>query len=226
MTHDIAYDAVLSRKTNASHAVRREFEPVRRLLDLSLATIILILLAPLILLVAALIAAHLKSHPIYKHRRVGRDGQPFNCLKFRTMVRNADAVLAAYLAENPEAALQWQRNRKLLVDPRTTGLGRLLRVSSLDELPQLFNVLSGQMSLVGPRPITFDELERYGMHACHYMSMRPGVTGLWQVSGRSRTSYEERVALDASYFRDRSLSLDAWILFRTASAVIKTQNSA
>jgi lipopolysaccharide/colanic/teichoic acid biosynthesis glycosyltransferase len=141
-------------------------------------------------------------------------------MKFRSMLRNSEQVLAALLRDDPVARAEWERDHKLTTDPRITPIGRFLRKSSLDELPQLLNVLRGEMSLVGPRPITVAELTRYGRVRWHYLSVRPGLTGLWQVSGRNNTTYEERVALDQRYVEQRSLWLDACILVKTVRVVL------
>jgi undecaprenyl-phosphate galactose phosphotransferase len=158
---------------------------------------------------------------VFAHRRVGRGCRFFGCLKFRTMVVGAEEALSEYLALHPEAAEEWKREQKLGFDPRITGMGKLLRRTSLDELPQLVNVLRGEMSLVGPRPVTKAEIdEKYGAHARLCTSVRPGLTGLWQVSGRNDISYPERVALDIRYVTSQSLVEDVRILFRTAGVVL------
>jgi exopolysaccharide production protein ExoY len=194
----------------------------KRVVDLLGATIGLLLLAPVLLMIA--LAVRWDGGPaLYAHRRVGRGGKEFGCLKFRTMVPDADAVLAALLASSAEARAEWKATQKLRRDPRVTRVGRLLRATSLDELPQLFNVLRGEMSLVGPRPVVRAELDTfYGPSgAAHYMAVRPGITGLWQVSGRSGTSYAVRVALDVAYVSDMSLRQDVAILLRTLRVVLR-----
>lgn len=157
---------------------------------------------------------------LYGHVRVGRGGVPFPCLKFRTMVVDSDTVLARVLEENPTAAIEWKATRKLTNDPRITPVGHFLRRTSIDELPQLLNVLRGEMSLVGPRPVVEAELAYYGTDACYYRAVRPGITGLWQISGRSDTTYGERVALDARYVRTWSFFGDMVILLKTLPAVL------
>ena len=161
------------------------------------------------------------ANPFFGHRRVGRDGRVFRCWKLRSMVPDAEARLARHLAENPAAAREWAAARKLSQDPRVTRVGRVLRRTSLDELPQVWNVLLGEMSLVGPRPVTTEELMRYGPARWAYLGVRPGITGLWQVRGRNRLSYAERVRLDAEYARDASLALDLGLLLRTVPAVLR-----
>ena len=186
----------------------------------ALALLLLLLLAPLMVLVILLIWWHDGAPAFYGHYRVGHDGKLFRCLKFRSMRRDAESALAALLARSPEARAEWQRDQKLRHDPRVTPIGKLLRRTSLDELPQLFNVLRGEMSLVGPRPVTAGELTRYGRARWHYLSVRPGITGLWQVSGRNNTTYEERVALDKLYVERRTAWFDARILLKTVPVVL------
>ena len=163
---------------------------------------------------------------LFSQPRVGLHGRPFDCLKFRTMIPGAEAALEAYLQSNPAARREWDASRKLQHDPRISSIGRFLRRSSLDELPQLLNVLRGDMSCVGPRPVVQAELPRYGVHMADYLSVRPGLTGLWQVSGRSHLSYDDRVALDADYIKHWTLMRDVVILFKTIPAVAKFQEAA
>jgi exopolysaccharide production protein ExoY len=193
----------------------------KRLADVVIALCALALASPIMLMVFLLIRATMGGPAVYSHIRVGFDGKPFSCRKFRTMVANSDEVLREFLARDPEAARQWAEIRKLKNDPRITFLGRILRKSSLDELPQLFNVLRGEMSCVGPRPIVADELSRYEGFAADYLAARPGITGLWQVTGRSSTDYSSRVALDSQYVRNWSLWSDLVILSRTVFAVMR-----
>ena len=192
----------------------------KRTLDVIGAALGLLFFAPVLLLVAAAVAISEGRPVIYAHSRVGRGGRRFDCLKFRTMARDSEARLAAHLVASPEARREWQETQKLEDDPRVGCLGRVLRRSSLDELPQLWNVLRGDMSLVGPRPVVEDEERFYGPHFEAYKSVRPGLTGAWQVSGRSDTSYEQRVALDVSYVRDGGLLVDMDIILRTVSVIL------
>ena len=185
-----------------------------------LALIVLALLAPVMLAVALLIWRREGGPVLFAHYRVGQDGKLFRCFKFSTMHGDAECMLAELLARDPRARAEWQLDHKLRDDPRVTRIGRFLRHTSLDELPQLFNVLRGEMSLVGPRPITVAELTRYGRVRWHYLSVRPGMTGLWQVSGRNNTSYDERVDLDRRYVEQRSVWLDALILVKTVKVVV------
>ncbi len=185
-----------------------------------LAVVLLVVLSPTLLAVMALLWRADGLPVFFAHDRVGQDGRLFRCLKFRSMRRDADRLLARLLAEDPAAALEWQRDRKLTHDPRITAIGAFLRRTSLDELPQLLNVIKGDMHLVGPRPVTVAELSKYGDSRWHYVSVKPGMTGLWQVSGRNDTTYEERVALDRRYVESRSLVADVAILLRTVKVVL------
>ena len=194
----------------------------KRAADVVGAAILLLFAAPVMALIALLIRASDGGPALVGHTRVGRGGASFRCLKFRSMVVDADKVLARLIAEDPAAREEWAISRKLRDDPRVTRLGRVLRASSLDEVPQLINVLRGEMSLVGPRPVVADEIaEHYGADAAdYYLAVRPGITGLWQVSGRSTKSYAERVALDVDYVRRMSPARDAAILLRTVAVVL------
>ncbi|HJW12551.1 MAG TPA: sugar transferase [Albitalea sp.] len=189
------------------------------------AAALLLLFAPLMAIVAWLIWKRDGAPIFFAHYRVGQDGRLFRCLKFRTMVRDSEAVLARLLHESAEARAEWDRDQKLSKDPRITPVGHFLRKTSLDELPQLFNVLRGEMNLVGPRPITVGELQRYQGARWHYLCVRPGMTGLWQVSGRNNTSYDERVELDRRYVEGRTAWQDLNILLRTIKVVLKSEGA-
>jgi exopolysaccharide production protein ExoY len=191
-----------------------------------IAAVLLLLLSPLLLVITALIWQR-DGHPIlFGHYRVGCDGRLFRCLKFRTMALRSDELLAELLKNDAQAREEWTRDQKLRRDPRVTPIGAFLRRTSLDELPQLLNVLRGEMSLVGPRPITNSELARYGEARWHYLSVRPGITGLWQVSGRNNTSYEERVALDRRYVEARCWRMDLGILAKTLKVVVRRDGAS
>ena len=198
---------------------------LKRAFDVAGALVGLLLLGPLILLLAALVKFSDGGSAFYSHRRVGRNGEFFDCLKFRTMMADGERVLAAHLRRNPEARREWHATRKLRNDPRVTPVGAVLRKLSLDELPQLINILRGEMSLVGPRPVVADELERYGRAAEWYLRSRPGLTGLWQISGRSDVSYDRRVALDRHYAQNWSLAADLLIILKTIPAVCLSRGS-
>ncbi|WP_353476531.1 sugar transferase (plasmid) [Salipiger sp. H15] len=202
----------------AARTVRSDL--VKRAVDVTGASLLIVFLLPVFLLITASILL-LDGGPVYfRHQRIGRNDREFGCLKFRTMRKDGDKILAQWLADHPDQRREWNETQKLRKDPRVHVVGRLLRKSSLDELPQLFNVLAGQMSLVGPRPVVRDELPRYGAYVPIYLSLRPGITGLWQVSGRNNTTYDERVAFDVDYAARRTLALDLGILFRTARVVL------
>jgi exopolysaccharide production protein ExoY len=184
------------------------------------ALLLILLLSPVMLVVTLLIWRSDGAPILFGHYRVGQHGRLFRCLKFRSMYRNSEQMLRDLLAKDPAARAEWERDHKLLNDPRITPIGNFLRRTSLDELPQLFNVLRGEMSLVGPRPITVAELPRYGQVRWHYLSVRPGMTGLWQVSGRNDVSYDERVELDRRYVESDSLRMRLTILWRTVHVVL------
>ncbi len=193
---------------------------VKRFIDVIGATLILGFIAAVMLLCAALVKLSSPGPVFYRNRRFGRDGKPFLMWKFRTMCTEADAALNRHLASNCEARAEWGATQKLTNDPRITPVGRLMRRFSLDELPQLLNVLTGDMSLIGPRPLLPDEPAKYGKTYSIYTRVRPGMTGLWQVSGRNNTPYEQRVQLAGYYVDHWSMRLDAFILFQTVRVVL------
>ena len=208
-----------------NNLVKRVNRTLKRTLDLGLMLLLLPVIFPLCVVLALLVRLDSRGPILFGHKRVGRGGETFTAWKFRTMCTDSDAQLAAYLTSHPEAELEWLETRKLRRDPRITRLGRLLRRLSLDELPQAWNVLRGDMSLVGPRPIMADELAWYGDKAHLYTRVRPGITGLWQVSGRNTLSYAERVRLDAYYVRNWSLWLDLVIISQTVAVVLKAEGA-
>ena len=203
----------------------REEMDLCRVLDVLIASAILVFIAPLMLVIAALIRFQDGGPALFRQSRVGYGGETFKCLKFRTMVIDAEARLNALLARDPEALREWKADHKLRKDPRITALGAFLRKSSLDELPQLFNVLKGEMSLVGPRPIVPAEIPRYGRWFSHYCTVKPGVTGLWQVNGRNDVSYQRRVALDVLYARTYGVRRYIQIMAATVPAVLLRSGS-
>lgn len=193
----------------------------KRIADIVLA----LLIAPLALIVIGVVAVVMMvsgegTKLFFGHRRIGKNGKVFKCWKIRTMVVDAETRLREHLANNAEAAVEWARDHKLENDPRITGVGRFLRRTSLDELPQIWNVLKGDMSFVGPRPIVRTELHKYGSSRPAYTSVRPGVTGLWQVSGRNDTSYGERVALDVAYVDSMTFWRDLKLIAKTALVIV------
>lgn len=191
----------------------------KRVFDLVLAVLMLPILAPVIAILY-LIARKDGGPGFFGHKRVGQHGRSFRCWKIRTMVVDAEAKLAAHLVSHPEAAAEWARDHKLTDDPRITGVGKFLRETSLDELPQIWNVLKGEMSFVGARPVVTAELEKYGSDVQAYYAQKPGITGLWQVSGRNDVSYEERVSMDVSYLSRCSAWTDLKIIVSTGLEVI------
>jgi Undecaprenyl-phosphate galactose phosphotransferase WbaP len=204
---------------------RSSWFDLSRALDIVLALAALVFLSPLMGVVCVAIILQDGGPALFQQARIGKGGKIFKCLKFRSMVMNADARLEQLLANDPPARLEWELDHKLRNDPRVTRLGAFLRKSSLDELPQLLNVLRGEMSLVGPRPIVAREVPRYGCRFASYCSVQPGITGLWQVSGRNDVSYRRRVAMDVLYSRRRSLSYNCLILLRTIPAVLLRRGS-
>jgi len=193
---------------------------IKRVFDIVVSSAIIFFLSPALLYISFRVRKD-GGPAIYGHERVGKGGMPFKCLKFRSMVINSKEVLEALLAGDPDARDEWDKTFKLKNDPRITRIGEFLRKTSMDELPQLFNVLKGEMSLVGPRPIINAELERYSDEVDYYLLSKPGMTGLWQVSGRSDVDYETRVYLDAWYVKNWSMWNDIAILFKTIGVVLK-----
>lgn len=202
--------------------VRRSAKSISygRAFDIAIALMAILVFLPFLLLAAVAIKLSAPGPVMFVQRRVGRDGKLFPCLKFRTMVVNSQEVLSALLETSCEARAEWERDQKLRCDPRITPIGAILRKSSLDELPQLFNILAGHMGVVGPRPIVEAEIRRYGHRFEAYCSVRPGLTGLWQVSGRNEVSYDIRVRLDALYALRKSVLYDFGICMRTIPAVL------
>ncbi|KAA1183700.1 sugar transferase [Rhizobium tropici] len=196
----------------------------KRIADILLSGAALLFLAPALLAIAIILLLVDGRPIIYRHTRIGRDGRPFECLKFRTMRKDADRQLAELLARDEKRRLEWLSTQKLTSDPRVHWFGKYLRISSADELPQLLNVQRGDMSMVGPRPVVASELERYGSDLYCYLGLRPGITGLWQVSRRADTTYEERVQFDVDYFHSRSMRTDFAILVKTAGVVLLARN--
>ena len=202
-----------------NNLARRRNRLAKRVFDLIATICGGFLILPILLVLAVLVGIDNKGHIIFAHRRVGQNGKLFPCYKFQSMVPDAQKCLEEYLAKTPEARKEWEESFKLANDPRVTKLGAFLRKTSLDELPQLWNVLVGDMSLVGPRPIVTKEIERYGDYIREYYMVPPGITGMWQVNGRSDTTYEERVAMDTWYVRNWSVWIDLVYLFKTVKTV-------
>lgn len=198
-------------------------DAAQRTFDLMVASLIVVLTAPLMLVVAVAVGLSSRGPVVFRQTRIGRYGEPFECLKFRTMRIDAEERLAAILLEDEEARAAFEKDFKLPVDPRITHVGRILRRTSLDELPQLFNVLRGEMSLVGPRPVVPEELGRYGSCAQVVLQVRPGMTGAWQVTGRNTIPYRQRIDLDVEYALNRTLAGDIDIMRRTVRCVLRPE---
>lgn len=198
---------------------------LKRTFDITVAVTALVFISPIFLLLMLLVKMTDKGPAFYGHRRIGHNGKDFRCLKFRTMVVDGDRILQAHLQANPRAMEEWRATRKLQDDPRVTVVGAVLRKLSLDELPQLINIIRGEMSLVGPRPVVEEELELYETSAVFYLQSRPGLTGLWQVSGRNDVSYASRVAFDTHYVQNWSLGSDMMIIAKTIPAVCLSRGS-
>ena len=216
--HFFAHEVLIL--TMRNNLARRLPRLIKRCFDLAVSASVLAVASPLFLYIAFRVSQ--SGRPIFfGHTRVGQHNKPFKCYKFRTMAPNADQLLAELLARDPEARAEWERDFKLKNDPRITPIGGFLRRTSLDEIPQLWNVLKGDMSLVGPRPVVTAELERYGTQVDYYLEAKPGISGLWQISGRNDVSYDTRVYLDAWYVKNWSLFNDIVILLRTVKVIFR-----
>lgn len=218
MSFLFSYEVMLLRVNN--NLAKRSSRILKRTMDIIGSLLILTALSPVLLVLYFMIKKD-GGNAIYGHTRIGRNGKTFKCLKFRSMVVNSKEVLEELLANDPDAREEWEKDFKLKNDPRITKVGNFIRKTSLDELPQLFNVLKGEMSLVGPRPIVAEELERYQQNVDYYLMAKPGMTGLWQVSGRNNVDYETRVYFDSWYVKNWSLWNDVAILFKTVNVVLK-----
>ncbi|MEO9071507.1 MAG: sugar transferase [Edaphobacter sp.] len=219
-TETVNHPLEKSQRANRIPSELFRYRVIKRSCDILLVLISMPVMLPILGIVSAVVKLSSRGPIFYSHRRIRKDGAFFSMWKFRTMCVNSAEVLEEYLARHPEARAEWNGTHKLRNDPRITRIGNLLRRYSLDELPQLWNVLMGQMSLVGPRPIVAAEVEKYGDRFDCYCRVKPGLTGLWQVSGRSELSYDTRVALDCEYVEGWSLSRDVLILARTLSSVV------
>jgi Undecaprenyl-phosphate galactose phosphotransferase WbaP len=200
-------------------------EFAKRLFDIVFSLLVLILFSPVYLILALLIALSSEGPIFYVQERIGQNYKPFNCIKFRTMVSNADEILVQIMETSPQLRQEFESSFKLKQDPRITKIGRFLRITSLDEFPQFWNVLKGDMSVVGPRPLVEEELPKYGHHIEQVLTIKPGITGLWQVSGRNDIPYPRRVQIDLHYVKSRTLWLDLWIILKTIDVVIMPKNN-
>lgn len=210
-------DALISNALMAKPAQSFYRDVFKRALDLTLVLIAALPVLMVMVVLAAVVALDGKS-PIYFQKRVGRNGRTFRMVKLRSMVANADQLLEQHLASNPAARAEWDRDQKLKNDPRITKIGRIIRKTSLDELPQLWNVLTGEMSLVGPRPMMVEQKALYPGSA--YYALRPGLTGFWQTSARNESSFADRASFDTAYMRELSLATDIKVLIRTVGVVM------
>jgi Undecaprenyl-phosphate galactose phosphotransferase WbaP len=214
------FDGVLGFVT--SHKLKMFWNlAIKRLMDLSIVIIGGMIILPFLLLIALLVKLSSPGPVLYGHRRLGRNHRYFDAYKFRSMVNNSGDVLQKLLNQSPELREEWEANHKLKNDPRITSIGKFLRRTSFDEFPQLINILKGEMSLVGPRPVVEAEIVKYDRNFDYIFSVKPGLTGLWQVSGRSDTDYTERVALDTYYLQSWSVWLDLWVLLKTIGVVLR-----
>ncbi|NPA55150.1 MAG: sugar transferase [Epsilonproteobacteria bacterium] len=194
-----------------------------RIFDIIISALLLVVLSPIFVLIYVMILVFDKTNPIFTQFRIGKDGKLFKMYKFKTMQNNSDTLLFQYLQDNPNAQREWDRYKKLKNDPRVTKIGKILRKTSLDELPQLFNVLKLEMALVGPRPYLpqeIDELKSTKNGYKYYIKLKPGITGLWQVNGRNEISFKKRVLLDIWYYQHRSIWLDLCILVKTVAVIL------
>ena len=201
------------------------FQFFKSLFDFLFSLSLIFLLFPLFLLIIFILLFFSDSKVFFIHKRIGKDGKNFNLYKFRSMRHSRNEILSKYFQENPIEKIYWQKNQKLKNDPRVTKIGYFLREFSLDELPQIFNILKGDMSFIGPRPIVEDELHKYGCKFEDYKSVKPGLSGLWQVSGRNNTSYKDRVELDCRYIKNMSFLLDIKIFFKTIYVVFSREGA-
>lgn len=193
---------------------------IKRLIDLFICIVTAILVIPISIIIAIIIKLTSPGSIFYGHKRVGKNGKIIKCWKFRSMYKNSQEMLEEILANDPVRRAEWEAERKFVDDPRVTPFGKFLRKTSLDELPQLWNIFIGEMSFTGPRPVTKDEIEKYGEDAEYVLSVTPGLSGMWQISGRSDTGYEERILLDTFYIQNWSVWLDIWIIIKTIWVVI------
>ena len=193
---------------------------LKRIIDFLFSILLIVILIPLFLIIGLLIKLTSKGSIIYIQKRIGKNNTPFSCYKFRTMKPQSKYILKEILIKNPDLKSEFKNTRKLINDPRITKIGRLLRLTSLDELPQIFNVLRGDMSFIGPRPIVKSEIKKYGKDFKKAFSIRPGISGLWQVSGRNKLPYKKRVELDVLYAKNINIKVDLNIFFRTIGVIL------
>jgi Undecaprenyl-phosphate galactose phosphotransferase WbaP len=217
----------LASRTRNIGLLRSRFDGAlaKRLFDILFSVAVLTLFSPIYLILGVLIAISSPGPIFYIQERVGKDHQRFGCVKFRTMVQNADELLLDLISDSPQIRQEFENNFKLKHDPRITKIGKFLRLTSLDEFPQFWNVLKGDMSVVGPRPLVPEELSRYGDQIEKVLTIQPGITGLWQVSGRNDIPYDRRIQIDVYYVNFRNFWLDIWIILKTIAVIIAPKNN-
>lgn len=208
------YKEVLTKKT--------PYKVVKRIMDVVLSSIALVVLSPVFAIIALAIKLESKGPVFFKHTRIGKDGKIIKIYKFRSMVENAEDLIKKF---TPEQMKEYKENYKLTDDPRITKVGKFLRKTSLDELPQLINIIKGELSIIGPRPVVQDELEKYGPNTQKFLSVTPGLTGYWAANGRSCTSYEQRMEMELFYVDNLSFKMDVKVFFKTIEAVIKREGA-
>ena len=216
---------IKSKKKQGSSLPALDGDFVKRLFDIIFSLFVLFSLSPVYLGLATIIAISSPGPIFYVQQRIGKDFKPFRCIKFRTMVNNADEILETMIAKSPQMRQEYIESYKLKQDPRITGIGKFLRLTSMDEFPQFWNVLKGDMSVVGPRPLVPEELHKYGHRINTVLTIKPGITGLWQVSGRNNIPYPQRVLIDVYYATSRNWLLDLWIVIKTIGVIIFPRNN-
>ncbi len=221
----LAYVGTLELTTTSTNEVikiKSIYKYVKRFMDIVLASIGLVVLSPVFLIIAILIKTESKGKVFFKHKRIGKNGKEIYIYKFRTMVENAEDLIKQF---TPEQMKEFKENFKLENDPRVTKIGKILRKTSLDELPQLINIIKGDISIIGPRPVIEEELEKYGMNKNKFLSVTPGLTGYWAANGRSNTTYEQRMEMELYYVDNMSFKLDIKVFFKTVLSVLKREGA-
>ena len=221
----LAYVGTLELTTTSTNEVikiKSIYKYIKRFMDILLASIGLVVLSPVFLIIAILIKTESKGKVFFKHKRIGKDGKEIYIYKFRTMVENAEDLIKKF---SPEQMKEFKENFKLENDPRVTKIGKILRKTSLDELPQLINIIKGDISIIGPRPVIEEELEKYGMNKNKFLSVTPGLTGYWAANGRSNTTYEQRMEMELYYVDNISFKLDLKVFFKTVLSVLKREGA-
>jgi len=220
ITQDVMLENV--KKLDKTFNYKNAYGVIKRSLDVTLSVIALIILSPIFLIIAAIIKLDSKGPVFFIHKRIGKDGKEIGIYKFRSMVQNAEDMIAEFTEEQKK---EFRENYKLQDDPRVTKIGKILRKTSLDELPQILNILKGDLSIIGPRPVIKRELEKYENNKEKFLSVKPGLTGFWAANGRSDTTYSERVQMELYYIDHMSLKMDIKIFFKTIISVIKKEGA-